>query len=47
MYVTLGNDVAVEANALVNHPFLHDHVTIGGTPATIIDHQWGAKVVTM
>lgn len=46
-HVTLGNDVAVEANALVNHPFLHDHVTIGGTPATIIDHQWGAKVVTM
>lgn len=44
-HVSLGNGVEVEANAVVNHPFLHDHVKIAGTPATIVSSCWGAKVV--
>lgn len=36
--ITIGNNVAVGANAVVNHSF-GDDVTIGGIPATIISHR--------
>ncbi len=37
--ITIGNNVSIAANAVVNKDFPQDDLTVGGVPAKILSHQ--------
>lgn len=43
--VTIGNNVAIAANAVVNKSFHEDNITIGGVPARIISRKGSSQIV--